>query len=43
MPDKEELEERITEMIDDSENILDVKIAPCYNENEKEERHAERL
>ena len=43
MPDKEELEERITAMIEaDRENILDAKIAPCYNETEKEERHAER-
>lgn len=39
MPDKEELEERIIEMLDaDRENILDAKIAPCYNEVEKEER-----
>ena len=39
MPDKEELEERITKMIDsDREDILDAKIAPCYNKGEKEER-----
>ena len=39
MPDKEELEERITEMIDaDSKNIIDAKKALCYNEDEKEER-----
>lgn len=42
MPDKEELEERITQLID-NENTLDAKTAPCYNEIEKEERHAERL
>ena len=41
MPDKEELEERITDMLD-RENILDAKNAPCYNEDEKEDRHAER-
>ena len=39
MPDKEDLEERITAMIDaDRENILDAKSTPCYNEVEKEER-----
>ena len=43
MPDKEELEERITEMIDDSENILDVKIAPCYNEAKEERCYEERI
>ena len=43
MPDKEELEERITEMIDaDRENTIDAKKALCYNETEKEDRHAER-
>ena len=43
MPDKEELEERVTEMIDaDRENILDAKTSSCYNEDEKEERYAER-
>lgn len=43
MPDKEELEERITKMIDqDSENILDAKKAPCYNDDEEEDRYAER-
>ena len=39
MPDKEELEELVTAMIDaDRENHLDAKSAPCYNEVEKEER-----
>ena len=43
MPDKEELEERITEMIDaDREIIIDAKNALCYNETEKEDGHAER-
>lgn len=38
MPDKEELEERITEMIDaDHENTIDVKKAMCYNKDKKEE------
>lgn len=41
MPDKEELEERVTDLLD-CENYLDAKIAPCYNEGEKEDRHAER-
>lgn len=39
MPDKEELEERITKMIDaDRQNIIDAKTALCYNVTEKEER-----
>lgn len=39
MPDKEELEQRITQLIDaESENMLDAKKLPCYNEAEKEER-----
>lgn len=42
MPDKEELEQRITEIIDDRENTLDAKITPCYNDYKKEERYAER-
>jgi hypothetical protein len=40
MPDKEELEQRITEIIDsnaaDRENIIDAKKSSCYNEDEKE-------
>lgn len=43
MPDKEELEERVTEIIDaDSKNTIDAKKALCYNETEKEDGHAER-
>ena len=44
MPDKEELEERITALIDaDRENHLDAKLTPCYNDSKEERCYEERI
>lgn len=44
MPDKEELEERITEMLDDERDfIIDAKSDPCYNDSKEERCYEERI